>query len=207
MCPKSKVYISLRCIPSYLYSKYVSLHFFHLSLWVTNSSGPCFLSLSPFLLLPACQCFPGCFPISGHDWQVGYIHAISASARSYSLLEPSSAGQINLPCQREGALRGPISRWLGRGWEGWQVTAMGPSQAWLVSISGQPWGQLGAEPQWALINASHSEAWTATIHTHLHTKGCWCTHTDTPTHTGQQTLTYTRSETGEAEMNSQDHSG
>lgn len=109
-----------------------------------------------------------CSPLSGCDWQVGYIHAISAKARFYSLLVPSSTGQINLLCQREKALRGPISRWLGRGWEGWGVTAMGPSQAWLVSISSQPQGQLGAEPQWALINASHSEAWTVITHTHTH---------------------------------------
>lgn len=151
----------------------------------TNITGPCFLSSSHSLFLSGCQCFPSCFHISVCDWQVGYIHAISPSARSYSLLEPSSAGQINLPCQREGALRGPISRWLGRGWEGWGVTAMGPSQAWLVSISGQPWGQLGAEPQSALINASHSEAWTVTIHTctHLHTKWCWCVHTEVHIHT------------------------
>lgn len=88
-----------------------------------------------------------CSTLSGRDWQLRYIHAISPSARSYSLLEPSSTGQINLPCQWEGALRGPISRWLGQGWEGWGVTAMGPSQAWLVSISSQPQGQLGAEPQ------------------------------------------------------------
>lgn len=88
-----------------------------------------------------------CYTLSGRDWQERYIHAISPSARSYSLLEPSSTGQINLPCQREGALRGPISRWLGQGWEGWRVTAMGPSQAWLVSISSQPQGQLGAERQ------------------------------------------------------------
>lgn len=124
---------------------------------------------SSFPLLPPClSVSPSLLPLSGCDWQVSYIHAISPSARSYSLLEPSSAAQINLPCQREGALRGPISRWLGRGWEGWGVTAMRPSQAWLVSISSQPQGQLGAEPQWALINASHSEAWTVTMCVHEH---------------------------------------
>lgn len=140
----------------------------------------CYWKVATFLIsfLPGCQCFPRCSPLSGCDWQVGYIHAISPSARSYSLLEPSSTGQINLPCQREGALRGPISRWLGRGWEGWGVTAMGPSQAWLVSISSQPQGQLGAEPQWALINGSHSEAWTVTTLTHTQVDWCWCIHSD-----------------------------
>lgn len=146
-----------------------------------------FLSFLPHVLA-ACQCFLSCLPLSGCDWQAGYIHAISPSARSYSLLEPSSAGQINLRCQQEGALRGPISRWLGRGWEGWGVTAMGPSQAWLVSISGQLPGQLGAEPQWALINASHSEAWTVT--THKQTEAAMCTHTSNAdtlcTHRGER---------------------
>lgn len=141
---------------------------------VATPTSPHPRAFPSYLSLSGCQCFPSCSPLSGGDWQVGYIHAISPSARSYSLLEPSSTGQINLPCQREGALRGPISRWLGRGWEGWGVTAMGPSQAWLVSISSQPQGQLGAEPQWALINASHREAWTVTTrartHTHAHTE-------------------------------------
>lgn len=141
-------------------------------------------SLSPPSLLVVTVLLVALF-LSDCDWQLGYIHAISPSARSYSLLEPSSAGQINLPCQREG----------GPAWANQQVIRPGVGGvrghshgaiASLIGFNQRPaartagsWAAVSANqriPQWDM-NSHHTHAHT---HTNKYTaEADWCLYTHT----------------------------